>query len=419
MSSAIIFRPALKHHLDHQKESYHLAEAVSLAETLGLEVLYSDIALMQDPKPGTLLGKGKVEACKYMIDDRKPDVVIIDTTLTPIQQRNLEKAWQCKVIDRTGLILDIFAMRARTKEGKLQVELAALEYQRSRLVRSWTHLERQRGGLGFIGGPGEKQIETDKRLLSEHIARIKKQIEKVKKTRQLHRKSRQAIPYPIIALVGYTNAGKSTLFNYLTGEKVLAEDKLFATLDPTMRMVTLPSGKKVILSDTVGFISELPTELVMAFHATLEEVMEADLLLHVRDIALEASGQQKRDVEKVLGQLGLEDALEEHMIEVWNKVDLLEDEIASSPPRKIGVSAIEGRGIMLLLDAIDQLLAEGEHECKLRLSVSDGRNLAWIYEHASILERQDEDMEIMLHVRISEKHLHQMRDKGLDILNIE
>lgn len=413
MSTAIIVRPALKAHLDHAAERHHLDEAISLATTLGLSVSYDAVVLMQDYRPATLLGSGKVDELASVIRTHTPDVVIIDATLSPIQQRNLEKAWNSKVIDRTGLIIDIFAMRARTKEGKLQVDLAALEYQRSRLVRSWTHLERQRGGLGFIGGPGEKQIETDKRLLSEQISKIKKQIEKVKKTRTLHRKSRQSVPYPIVALVGYTNAGKSTLFNRLTGAEVLAEDKLFATLDPTMRMLTLPSGRKVILSDTVGFISELPTELVVAFHATLEEVMEADILLHVRDIACDASDHQKGDVEKVLIQLGLEQRMHDHMIEVHNKADMLDDTCSDITGGKVRLSALSGDGCGDLLDAIDRLLAKDETTCWVTLDIADGKNLSWVYEHGTILAREDSDEEITLKLCVSLKHLHQMQDRGI------
>lgn len=346
-----------------------------------------------------------MEAQAEAIRAAKVDVAVVDAQLSPVQQRNLEKAWGCKVIDRTGLILDIFGERAATREGTLQVELAHLEYQRSRLVRSWTHLERQRGGFGFLGGPGESQIEADRRLISDRIVRLKKELEQVRRTRGLHRSARKRVPYPIVALVGYTNAGKSTLFNTLTGAAVMAKDQLFATLDPTMRGLRLPSGRQVILSDTVGFISELPTELVAAFRATLEEVAEADVILHVRDAAHPDSASQRADVIEVLegmvasGQL--DEAWQRRSIEVLNKADLLGG-VAAVParPDTVAVSAITGEGLPALLAAIDARIAEGMQLAEYRLSPADGQRLAWLYQHGEVVGREDGDEEIRLTVRL-------------------
>ncbi len=329
-----------------------LEEACGLARAIGLEIIFNQKVNLRAIRPSTYLGKGKVEELATAIQNHKVELVIVDTPLNPGQQRNLEKAWKCKVIDRTALILEIFGERARTKEGVLQVELAALEYQKTRLVRSWTHLERQRGGLGFVGGPGETQIEIDRRLINDRIAKIKKQLQKVSRTRGLHRHARQAVPYPIVALAGYTNAGKSTLFNRLTGAQVMEADMLFATLDPTMRQVSLPSGQRVILSDTVGFISDLPTELVAAFRATLEEVVAADLVLHVRDVAHRDTAAQKADVLAILEMLGVTAPI----IEVRNKIDLLEEAPAVEKD-VIPVSAQTGEGCDALLEAIDDALA--------------------------------------------------------------
>jgi GTP-binding protein HflX len=332
-------------------------------------------------------------------------VTIVDAELTPVQQRNLERAWGCKVIDRTGLILDIFGERAATREGTLQVELAHLEYQRSRLVRSWTHLERQRGGFGFLGGPGETQIEADRRLIDERLVRLKKDLEQVRRTRGLHRSARRRIPFPIVALVGYTNAGKSTLFNALTGAEVIARDQLFATLDPTMRGLRLPSGRRVILSDTVGFISELPHELVAAFRATLEEVAEADIILHVRDAAHPDSGSQRADVVAVLEDMVNDGALDPswptRTIEVLNKADLLGgvDEVPVRPGA-VAVSAITGDGLASLKAVIDVRIAEGMELADYAIPADDGARLAWLYEHGEVIGRQDDEEAVYVKVRL-------------------
>jgi GTP-binding protein HflX len=343
------------------------------------------------------------------LKEMEVDVVIVDAQLSPVQQRNLEKAWGCKAIDRTGLILDIFGERAATREGTLQVELAHLEYQRSRLVRSWTHLERQRGGFGFLGGPGETQIEADRRLIGDRIVRLKKELEQVRRTRGLHRSARKRIPFPIVALVGYTNAGKSTLFNALTGAEVMAKDQLFATLDPTMRQITLPSGRHAILSDTVGFISDLPTQLIEAFRATLEEVAAADIILHVRDVAHPDSTAQRNDVNAVLDEMteGPDAALDAgwrgRCIEVLNKADLLggPEALASRAAGGIAVSALTGEGLDVLRDALDARLAETMVTERFELPTEDGSRLAWLYRHGEVLERVDGEDRIQLTVRIS------------------
>jgi GTP-binding protein HflX len=383
-----------------------LEEAVGLALAIDLEVVHSEVLRVARPRPATLLGKGAVEALGGVIAVERAALCIIDGTLSPIQQRNLEQAWDCKVIDRTGLILEIFGARARTKEGSLQVELAALSYQRSRLVRSWTHLERQRGGFGFLGGPGESQLEIDRRLTSERIARIKQDLEQVRRTRELHRRARRRVPYPVVALVGYTNAGKSTLFNRLTRAQVLARDLLFATLDPTMRKVGLASGREVILSDTVGFISDLPTDLVAAFRATLEEVAEADLIVHVRDVSHPDSEAQCQDVHRVLSDLGLGDRLEGGVIEVLNKIDLLDvesrDVIAARAARRadqVPVSAITGEGLEELLALLARRLGEDKDVVELAVSHDDGAALAWLYDHGEVLSRRDDEQ--VVHLRVS------------------
>jgi GTP-binding protein HflX len=385
-----------------------LAEAMGLAASIGLVLVHSAIVPLRRRRPSMLLGEGQAEMVKEDLKAHEVDLVVMDTALTPVQQRNLERAWGCKVIDRTGLILDIFGERARTREGALQVELAHLDYQRSRLVRSWTHLERQRGGFGFLGGPGETQIEADRRLISTRMARLKREIEEVRRTRGLHRSARQRTPYPVIALIGYTNAGKSTLFNAMTGATVHAEDQLFATLDPTMRSIALPSGTPAILSDTVGFISDLPTELVAAFRATLEEVAEADVILHVRDIAHPDTAAQKADVLGVLGGMVKDGTLDpdwaERTIDVLNKADLLGG-VAAVPGQVEGqttipISALSGEGLDTLRAAIDERLASAKEVASFQLVPSDGAKLAWLYRHGEVLTREDEEEAIHVTVRM-------------------
>ena len=373
-----------------------LEEAVRLAEAIALDVAHSEVVTAAPPRPATLFGHGRVEGIRQVADKLSVEVIVVDGKLSPVQQRNLERAWQCKVIDRTGLILEIFGARARTKEGRLQVDLAALEYQRSRLVRSWTHLERQRGGSGFMGGPGETQIESDRRQIAESISRLKKELGQLARTRGLHRASRRKVPYPIVALVGYTNAGKSTLFNRLTNSDVVARDMLFATLDPTMRGVTLPSGQRIILSDTVGFISDLPTTLIAAFRATLEEVLEADLIVHVCDTSHPDTGQQRLDVLAVLAELGVSADAEERIIEVFNKIDVLDESkrialnantIGNS--QLIFVSALSGDGISNLLKELDQSLSVCRSTLELEISLSDGATIAWLYRNGNVIRRED------------------------------
>jgi GTP-binding protein HflX len=388
-----------------------LREATGLAEAIDLNVVQSLLVPVANPRPATLFGTGKVEALKALIAAHEIALVIIDHPVSPIQQRNLERAWNAKVLDRTGLILEIFGRRARTKEGRLQVELAHLSYQKSRLVRTWTHLERQRGGYGFLGGPGEAQIELDRRMIDERIIAIRKDLEVVVRTRELHRQGRRRVPYPVVAIVGYTNAGKSTLFNRITGAEVFAKHQLFATLDPTMREVRLKSGRRIILSDTVGFISDLPTMLVAAFRATLEEVIEADLILHVRDISHAETDSQARDVEAVLTDLGIDTlAVDGSILEVWNKVDLLSPvtrEEAMSAARwterpPVLVSAVTGEGIEALLAAIDTRLGRGDAILELIVPAHEGRLLNWLYEEAEVQEREAlESGEVRVRVRIA------------------
>jgi GTP-binding protein HflX len=394
---------------DHRRSSEaRLAEAMGLAASIGLVLVHSAIVPLRHRRPSALLGTGQVEIVHEDLKAHEVGLVVMDTSLTPVQQRNLERAWGCKVIDRTGLILDIFGERARTREGALQVELAHLDYQRSRLVRSWTHLERQRGGFGFLGGPGETQIEADRRLISTRMARLKREIEEVRRTRGLHRHARQRTPYPVIALIGYTNAGKSTLFNAMTGATVHAEDQLFATLDPTMRSIALPSGAPAILSDTVGFISDLPTELVAAFRATLEEVAEADVILHVRDVAHPDTAAQKADVLAVLAGMVKDGTLDadwsKRTIDVLNKADLLGG--VSEVPGLVAdgdtipISALNGDGLEVLRAAIDERLASAKEVASFQLVPSDGAKLAWLYRHGEVLTREDEEEAIHVTVRM-------------------
>ncbi len=389
-----------------------LDEAVGLSLAIDLEIAAAVIVPLASISPGTYFGTGKVAQLGDQIEEAEADIVILNGQLSPAQQRNLERAWKVKVLDRTGLILEIFGRRANTREGTLQVELAHLNYQKSRLVRSWTHLERQRGGAGFMGGPGETQLEADRRIIQDRITRLKKQLDQVVRTRTLHRESRAKVPYPVVALVGYTNAGKSTLFNRLTDAEVLAKDLLFATLDPTMRQIELPKGRKVILSDTVGFISDLPTTLVAAFRATLEEVLAADVILHVRDIAHPESEEQASDVMAVLKDLGVSKTARDEIIEVWNKIDLLDDDHraaltadAMDAARVVPVSAVTGEGVDKLLIRIEAALAEHNPVFRIELAPEDGAQLAWIYGHGEVLDRQDgEDGRTTLTARFDTRH---------------
>lgn len=387
-----------------------LEEIVGLAQAIKLNIVASEVVSVNMLKPGTYFGKGTLERLDAIIKGRDVGVVVVDAQLSPVQQRNLERAWETKVLDRTGIILEIFGERARTKEGRLQVELAHLTYQRSRLVRSWTHLERQRGGAGFMGGPGETQIEVDRRLIDQRIAKLKRQLKEVKRTRELHRVSRRKVPFPIVALVGYTNAGKSTLFNRLTGSDVFAKDQLFATLDPTMRGLDLPSGRNIILSDTVGFISDLPHELVEAFHATLEEVLEAEIIVHVRDVSHPDTDAQKADVETVMKELGLEDdRLHTSMIEVRNKADLLdgdEHDIQVNLTKRtdqptVLMSATHGEGVDAFLAIIEKQLSRTLETHDVHLAPSDGKTLSWLYSNGEVVERRDEDDGVHVIVRLT------------------
>ncbi len=395
---AWVLHPEIKSDEQRRVPEPALEEAVALAAALpDLDVVGSEIVRLPRAQAGFLFGSGKIEELAERVHDNEIELVLIDGPVTPVQQRNLEKAWKVKILDRTGLILEIFSDRARTREGVLQVEMAALSYQRTRLVRAWTHLERQRGGLGFVGGPGETQIEADRRAIDEQLVRLRRQLQKVVKTRTLHRAARAKVPYPIVALVGYTNAGKSTLFNSLTGAEVMAKDMLFATLDPTMRRVELPDGPEVILSDTVGFISNLPTELVAAFRATLEEVLGADLVVHVRDISHEETEAQARDVEAILNSLGVEDS--RPRLEVWNKIDLLSPEDreaalarAERDPAIFAISAVTGEGVDPLLSEIATILQGARHETILKLGFADGDKRAWLYRQ-DVVRSEDQTEE--------------------------
>lgn len=409
-----VIHPHMARSTARRLPKHALAEAEGLARALRLEIVDSATVPMAKRVAGTLIGSGKIDELKARFEAEEVELVIVDAPLSPVQQRNLERVWQVKVLDRTGLILEIFADRAATREGVLQVDLAQLTYQRSRLVRSWTHLERQRGASGTVGGPGETQLESDRRAIDDQIIRIKAQLSKVVKTRALHRAARKKVPYPIVALVGYTNAGKSSIFNRMTGADVLAKDMLFATLDPTMRAIDLPGGRRVILSDTVGFVSELPTQLVAAFRATLEEVLDADLIVHVRDIAHPETEEQAKDVLDILRDLGIDPEQGERMVELWNKVDLLDAEARSALENTAGrngdtvvMSAMTGQGMDALCDAIDSHLDEVASEETITLGYDAGQRRAWLFSRKLVQdEAQDEDG-FTLTVRWTERQKNQ------------
>ncbi len=412
---AAVLHPNLKGRVQQRRLPENaLSEAVSLTEALDLDIRAALVVPISKPNAGELFGSGKVEELDQLFKAEEVDLVIVDGLLSPIQQRNLEERWHVKVLDRTGLILEIFGERAATREGVLQVDLAHLSYQKSRLVRSWTHLERQRGAMGTVGGPGETQIESDRRAISDAIQRIKGQLEKVVKTRALHRAARQKTPYPIVALVGYTNAGKSSIFNRMTGANVFEKDMLFATLDPTMRAIELPNGRKVILSDTVGFISNLPTQLVAAFRATLEEVLDADLILHVRDISHADTEAQAQDVREILATLGVKDEQSDNMIEVWNKSDLLDDvaregreTVAARSPKIATLSALTGAGLETLFEKIDAGLAEPVLEEEILIPYEKGKSRAWLFTNNLVVEEDPGEEGYKVQVRWTEKQKNQ------------
>ena len=396
LTRAWVLHPDLHSERHRRDAKLALEEAVSLTNAMpGMQIVGSEIVPLPKVRAGYLFGSGKIKELGERFHDAEVELVLIDGPLTPVQQRNLERDWKVKILDRTGLILEIFSDRAATREGVLQVEMAALSYQRTRLVRAWTHLERQRGGLGFVGGPGETQIEADRRAIDEQLNRLKKQLSKVVKTRELHRSARAKVPFPIVALVGYTNAGKSTLFNQLTGAKVMAKDMLFATLDPTMRSIELPSGQEIILSDTVGFISELPTQLVAAFRATLEEVLAADLIIHVRDISHPETDHQGDDVDTILAELGVSEEIPR--LEVWNKIDNLSDEdrsavinLADRRDEIFAVSALNGQGFDALLQAVSAAISDPKRHETLLVPYADGRKRAWLFQEG-VVEGEEQD----------------------------
>ncbi len=421
---SLILEPVIQSRTEHANSDLRtnrspearLDEAIGLSAAINLNIIHSGVVRINNPKPATLFGEGKVEELAGIIAAEDIDLAVIDHPLSPVQQRNLERRLKTKVIDRTGLILEIFGDRARTKEGRLQVDLAHLTWQKSRLVRSWTHLERQRGGAGFMGGPGETQIEADRRQIQERILSLQKQLESVRRTRELHRKKRKKIPQPVVALVGYTNAGKSTLFNRLTESDVFAKDLLFATLDPTLRKITLPHGREIILSDTVGFISDLPTHLVAAFRATLEEVLEADLILHVRDISHQDTEAQAEDVKKTLEDLGVDAITGAPVVEIWNKIDLLDETYRdklladAGDEGPVALSAVTGAGIEQLSARIDAFMARNDDIMSVKVPVSEGALIARLYQLAEVLDRVDGEEYIEAEVRVSDKQRGPFRD---------